>query len=149
MYRKRKQSTSDVDVEAIKEVKSHVTEQITKKVTNDIMAMLRDQGVHVRSPSNTPSSVGGWKSSCASALDAVKRDYFDRLEATPNLDNVDLLTEPTPCSLVINPRGYQMEVARGHEFPAQIELCSQPVMEHNAIVHINYVHPKHEHRLLS
>ena len=44
MYRKRKQSTSDVDVETIKEeVKSQVIEEITKKVTNDIMAMLCDQ----------------------------------------------------------------------------------------------------------
>jgi hypothetical protein len=43
IYRKRKQSTSDVDVEAIKEkVRSQVTEEATKKVTNDIMAMLRD-----------------------------------------------------------------------------------------------------------
>ena len=31
MYRKRKQSTSDVDVEAIKEVKSQVIEEITKR----------------------------------------------------------------------------------------------------------------------
>ena len=77
------------------------------------MAMLRDQGVHLRSPSNTPSPVVGQKSSCASASDVVERDYFDGLEATLDLDTVDLLTEPTPCSLVINPRGYQMEVARG------------------------------------
>jgi len=56
MYRKRKQSTSDVDVEAIKEeVRSQVTEEVTKKITHDIMAMLRDQGVHLRSPSNTPT----------------------------------------------------------------------------------------------
>ena len=41
MYKKRKQSTSDVDVEAIKEeVRSQVTEEVTKKVTHDIMAML-------------------------------------------------------------------------------------------------------------
>ena len=107
MYRKRKQSTSDADVEAIKEeVKSQVTEEITKKVTNDIMDMLCDQGVHLSSPSNTPSPIGGRKSSCASASDAVKRDYINGLEATPDLDIVDLLTEPTPCSLVINPRGY-------------------------------------------
>ena len=103
----------------------------------------------MRSPSNTPSPIGGRKSRCASASDAVERDYIDGLEATPDPDTVDLLTEPTPCSLVINPRGYKMEVARGREFPAQIELCSQPVMEHNAIVHINYVHSKHEDRLLS
>ena len=81
-------------------------EEITKQVTNDIMAMLHDQGVHLRSPSNTPSPIGGWKSSYTSALDAVKRDYFDGLEATPNPDIVDLLIELTPCSLVINPGGY-------------------------------------------
>ena len=67
MYRKRKQSTSDVHVEAIKEeIGSQVTEEVTKKITHDIMAMLRDQGMHLRSPSNTPSPVGGRKSSCAS-----------------------------------------------------------------------------------
>ena len=49
MYRKRKKSTSDVDVEAIKEeVRSQVIEEVTKKVTHDIMAMLCDQGVHLR-----------------------------------------------------------------------------------------------------
>ena len=49
MYKKRKQSTSDVDVEAIKEeVRSLVIEEVTKKVTHDIMAMLCDQGVHLR-----------------------------------------------------------------------------------------------------
>ena len=107
MYRKRKRSTSDVNVGAIKEeVKSQVIEEITKKVTNDIMAMLCFQGVHLRSPSNTPSPIGGRKSSCALASDAVERDYFDELEATLDPDTVDLLTEPTLCSLVINPRGY-------------------------------------------
>ena len=42
-----------------------------------------------------------------------------------------------------------MEVARGWVFPAQTELCSQPVMEHHVIVNIDYVHPEHEDRLLS
>ena len=47
MYRKRKHS--NVDVEAIKEeVRSPVTQEVTKKVTQDIMAMLREQGVHFR-----------------------------------------------------------------------------------------------------
>ena len=103
MYRKRKQSTSDADVEAIKEeVRSQVTEEVTKKITHDIMAMLRDQGVFLRSPYNTPSLVGGRKSSCASASDVVERDYFDGPEATLDPDIVDLLIEPTLCSLVIN-----------------------------------------------
>ena len=90
MYRKRKQSTSDVNVEAIKEVRSQMIEEVTKKFTHDIMAMMRDQRVHLRSPSNTPSPVGGRKSSCASASDAVERDYFDAFEATPDPDTVDL-----------------------------------------------------------
>ena len=89
-----------------KKLKSQVTEEITKKVTNDIMAMLCDQGVHLRSPSNTLSPIGVRKSSCASTSDAVERDYFDGLEATPNLDTMDLLIELTLCSLVINLGGY-------------------------------------------
>jgi len=111
--------------------------------------MLHDQGVHLRSPSNTPSPIGGWKSSCALASDAVERDYFDGLEETLDPDTMDLLIEPTPCSLVINPRGYQMEVARGQVFLAQINLCSQPVMEHYALVHIDYVHSEYPDRPLS
>ena len=113
------------------------------------MAMLHDQGLHLRSPSNTPRPVGGRTSSCASASDAVDRDYIDRLEATQDLDTLDLLTEPTPCTLVINPRGYQMEVARGRVFPQQTDLCSQPVMEHYALVHIDYVHSEYPDRPLS
>ena len=42
-----------------------------------------------------------------------------------------------------------MEVARGRVFPQQSELCSQPVQEHYAIVHIDYVYPEHEDRPLS
>jgi hypothetical protein len=147
MYRKRKQSTSDVDVKAIKEVRSQVTEEVTKKVTHDIMVMLHEQGVHFRSPSNTPSLVGGRKSSCASTLDAVDNVQFDGLEVTPDI--VDLLTEPTPCTLVINPRGYQMEVTRGWVFPQQSELCSEPVLDGYVVVHIDYVYPEYEERLLS
>jgi len=70
MYRKRKHS--NVDVEAIKkEVMSQVMQEVTAKVTKDIMDMLREQGVPLRLPSNTPTSVGGRQSSCASASDAV------------------------------------------------------------------------------
>ena len=54
MYRKRKHA--NVDVEAIKEeIRSQVTQEVTQKVTQDIMALLREQGVHLRSPSNTPT----------------------------------------------------------------------------------------------
>ena len=42
-----------------------------------------------------------------------------------------------------------MEVSRGWVFPTQTKLCSQLVMEHYAVVHIDYVHPEHEDRPLS
>ena len=42
-----------------------------------------------------------------------------------------------------------MEVERGRVFPAPNELCSQPVIEHYVVVHIDYVHPEHEDRPLS
>ena len=42
-----------------------------------------------------------------------------------------------------------MEVARGQVFPAQTGLYSQLVMEHYAVVHIDYVHPEHEDEALS
>jgi hypothetical protein len=42
-----------------------------------------------------------------------------------------------------------MEVERGRVFPQQNELCSQPIMEHYAVIHIDYVHPEHVDRPLS
>jgi hypothetical protein len=51
-------------VEAIKEeVRSPLTVEIKENIKNDIMAMLRDQTVHIRSPSMTRSLVDGRKSS--------------------------------------------------------------------------------------
>jgi len=104
--------------------------------------------VHFRLPSNTPCP-GDQKSSRASASDAVDNVQFDRLEATLDPDTMDLLTEPTLCTLVINPRGYQMEVARGRVFPQQSELCSQPVQDGYAVVHVYFVYPEHEGLVLS
>jgi hypothetical protein len=140
-----------MDVEAITvEVRSQVTEELREKVTNDVIVMLRDQGMDIRdirSPTMTPSPIGGRKSSCASASGAA--DNYDGHEATPDPDTVDGLIEPTVCSQVMNPGGYQMEVARGQVFPGQTQLWSELVRENYAVVHIDYVHPEHQHRLLS
>jgi hypothetical protein len=107
-----------VDVEAIKaEVRSQVTQEVTEKVTKDIMAMLREQGVHLSLPSKTPTFVGALKSSCASASIAVCNVQLDGLGGISYPNLVDLLIEPTLCTLVINPGGYQVEVARGRVFP--------------------------------
>ena len=42
-----------------------------------------------------------------------------------------------------------MEVARGRVFPLQSELCSEPVLDGYVVLHIDYVYPEHEERLLS
>jgi hypothetical protein len=110
MYRKRKRAATsdDMDVEAITvEVRSQVIEELREKVTNDVIAMLRDQGMDIRdirSPTMTPSPIGGRKSSYASASGAA--DNYDGHEATPDLDTVDDLIEPIVCSQVMNPGGY-------------------------------------------
>lgn len=111
------------------------------------MAMLHEQGVHLRSPSNTPSPVGGRKSCCASVSDAVDYGHLDL--PSPDLDIVDLLTEPTPCTLVVNPGGYQFEVARGVVYLAQSGLLSQPVLDGYAVVRVDYVNLDHTERVLS
>ena len=36
-----------------------------------------------------------------------------------DLDSIDVLTDPTPCALLIYPGGYQIEVARGLFYPKQ------------------------------
>jgi hypothetical protein len=104
-----------------------VTQEVTKKVTQDIMALLREQGMHFRSPSNTPSPVGGRRSSCALASDALDNGQFNGPKVLPDPDTMDLLTEPTLCTLVINFGGNQMEVARAQVFPQQSELYSESI----------------------
>jgi len=141
MYRKRKR----VDVEAIKEevrsqvtqeVTEKVTQDVTEKVTNDIMTKLLERGIDLRSPSN-PTSMFSLKSSCASASGALCNVQLD------------LLIEPTLCTLVINPGGYQVVVARGRVFPQQKQLYSVPVQDGYAIVLIDFVYPEHEGYVLS
>ena len=100
------------------------------------MAMLLERGIDLRSPSNTPTMFS-FKSSCASASGALCNVQLD------------LLTEPIVCTLVLNPRGYQVEVARGRVFPLQSELCSEPVLDGYVVLHIDYVYPEHEDRPLS
>ena len=81
----------------------------------------------LRSPSNTPTSVGGRQSSGASASEAVCNAQLDGLGGIPDPNVVDLLTEPTTCTLVINPGGKMEVVATGRVFPKRNELYSLPV----------------------
>jgi hypothetical protein len=143
MYRKRKRS--NVDMEAIKEeVRSQLTIEVTAKVTRDIMDMLREHGVPLVSPSNTTTSVGGRQSSCASASDAVCNAQLDKLGVILDPNVVDLLTDPTACTLIINPRGKMEVVATGRVFPKQTELYSPPVQDGYVVVHVDFVYQEHE-----
>jgi hypothetical protein len=143
MYRKRKRS--NVDMEAIKEeVRSQLTKEVTVKVPRDIMDMLREHGVPLMSPSNTATSVGGRQSSCASNSDAVCNAQLDGLGLIPDPNVVDLLTDPTACTLIINPRGKMEVVAIGRVFPKQTELNSPPVQDGCVVVHVDFVYREHE-----
>jgi hypothetical protein len=139
MYRKRKRS-DDVDVEALKdELREELRVELTQDITEGIMAKLREQGMNLVPSSNTLSCVGGMKSSCASAPD---EDSNVHLDGHPN--PLDLLTEPTLCTLVINPGGYQVEVGRGKVFPQQTHIYSVPVLDGYVVVLVEFVYPQHE-----
>jgi len=159
MYRKRKRS--DVDVEAItaqvrqeitaqvtEDVTAKVTKEVSAKVTQDIMSYLADQGFHIRPPpSRTPSPACGRRSSCASASNAVANELeLENISFDP--DTIDLLKQPTQCSLVANLRGYQVVVAEGRVFPQEIELQSVPIDYEHAVVQVEYVHLGYEDYVL-
>ncbi|XP_021308219.1 uncharacterized protein LOC110432337 isoform X3 [Sorghum bicolor] len=159
MYRKRKRS--DVDVEAItaqvrqeitaqvtEDVTAKVTKEVSAKVTQDIMSYLADQGFHIRPPpSRTPSPACGRRSSCASASNAVANELeLENISFDP--DTIDLLKQPTQCSLVANLRGYQVVVAEGRVFPQEIELQSVPIDYEHAVVQVENVHPGYEDYVL-
>lgn len=119
MYRKRKRANS-VDVEVIKA-------ELRAEVTQDIISMLASQGLQLQPISRGPSPAPGRRSSCASASGAGNHAEADPMQVDPNLDaeldtkdlhdTIDLLIEPTPCSLVATRGGYQMGVAKDLVYP--------------------------------
>ncbi|CAD6251285.1 unnamed protein product [Miscanthus lutarioriparius] len=162
MYIKRKRSGAvDVDVQAIaaqvrqevtaqvtQEVTAKVTKEVTSKVTQDVMSYLVDQGLLVRPPSSrTPSPACGRRSSCASASNAVPND----LELGPSSvapDTIDLLEEPTQCSLVVNLGNYRPVVAEGRVLPKEFVLESVQIDYDYAIVQVECVHQGYEDYVL-
>ncbi|GJN34839.1 hypothetical protein PR202_gb23538 [Eleusine coracana subsp. coracana] len=72
--------------------------------------------------------------------------YQEQRDLDP--DSIDRLSEPTPCSLVINPRGYQREVARGQVYPQQTILHTIPILDGYVVVKVEFVHPTFAHHVL-
>lgn len=156
MYRKRRRSSS-VDVEAIT---AQVTEEVTAKVTKEVSALLQAAGLLQlpslllgnRAQSPAPGTPGtGRRSSCASASEGEcnnlketpheapeKNDSGQDVQVEP--DSIDLLTEPTTCSLLIVLAGHHIEVARGRVFPDQTVLHTVPLLEDHVVVQVEYVH---------
>lgn len=60
------------------------------------------------------------------------------------LDSMDYLTEPIPCSLICYPEGHQMEVSRGQVYPQQTVLHTVPILDGYAAVKVEFVHLKLE-----
>ncbi|KAJ1255962.1 hypothetical protein BS78_K127600 [Paspalum vaginatum] len=135
MCRKRRQFNA-VDVEAI-----------TAQVTQDVIAKVTQQ---ISAPSPTPGTprTRRW-SSCASALEvecnhlketpcetAEKNDAGEDVQAEP--DSINLLTEPTTCSLLIVLAGHHIEVTRGWVFPHQTVLHMAPLLEDHVVIQVEY-----------
>ncbi|TVU00972.1 hypothetical protein EJB05_53584, partial [Eragrostis curvula] len=57
--------------------------------------------------------------------------------ATP--DSIDILTEPTPCSLLISLGGHQIEAARGQVYPKQDVVHTVRVRDGYAVVKVEFL----------
>jgi len=168
MYRKRKR-TASVDVEKMKA-------ELRAKVTEDIMSMLAAQGLQIQPISRNPSPTPGWRICCAFAseptnvdgnnkedhhedMDLMREDVENREDQHDDmdllmrgrdldLDSIDVLTDPTPCALLIYPGGYQIEVARGLVYPKQTELHTVPILDEHVVVKVEYVHMNFDDHVL-
>jgi len=162
MYRQRKRTTS-VDAEKIKS-------ELRAEMTEDLMTMLAAQGLPIQPFSKNPNPAPGRRSSCASASEPAnvdgnnKEDHRDNMDLMRvdvenreedqhddmalDLDSIDVLTDPTPCALLIYPGGYQIEVARGLVYPQQTELHTVPVLDGYVVVKVEFVHMNFDDHML-
>ena len=130
MYRKRK--SPGALAEAYREEFGPQLDELTAKVA------ALESGGHGSLPANTPSRVGGVKSSCVREADSD-----DEPDAA-----VEILSTSAPCTLAVKTRGYLVEVARGMVYPNQLHLKGQPILEGHSIVSIDHVTPDFEATLL-
>ena len=63
-------------------------------------------------------------------------------------DTIDLLTEPTQCSLLADLRGLRVVVVEGQVFPKQVELHTVPIQYDHAVVQVECVCQGHEDHVL-
>jgi len=162
MYRKRKRTTS-VDAEKIKS-------ELRAEMTEDLMTMLAAQGLPIQPFSKNPNPAPGRRSSCVSASEPAnvdgnnKEDHRDDMDLMRvdvenreedqhddmalDLDSIDVLTDPTPCALLIYPGGYQIEVARGLVYPQQTELHTVLILDGYVVVKVEYVHMNFDDHVL-
>ncbi|CAD6258516.1 unnamed protein product [Miscanthus lutarioriparius] len=131
MYRKRKRSGAvDVDVQAIaaqvrEEVTAQVTQEVTAKVTKEVTSKVTQDVMSYLADQGLllgPSSVAP--------------------------DTIDLLEEPTQCSLVVNLGNYRPVVAEGRVFPKEFVLESVQIDYDYAIVQVECVHQGYEDYVL-
>ncbi|RLN30281.1 hypothetical protein C2845_PM05G19040 [Panicum miliaceum] len=123
MYRKKKRTRSDADKEEI------VGEAITR-----VMELLRVAGMHILDGLCIPQS--GHKSSCEEESH-VNEDYNIE-DPPPEQDTIDLLTEPTKCSL-LDGSGYDMDLALATDYPNRETCHTVPVEYGYAVVQPTYV----------
>ncbi|CAN6328818.1 unnamed protein product [Urochloa humidicola] len=113
MYRKKRKKKSDVDKEEI------VSETITR-----VMHILRVACVNIPADLSLPQA--GYQSSCEEELQQVSNEE-------PLVDTIDLLSEPTKCSL-LDGSGNNMELALAIVYPKQETYHTVPVQDGCAVV---------------
>ena len=125
MYKKRKRSVP-IDVEAL-------TQSIREIIYQDILQRFAAQGVIIPSAPAGGSPIAGHKSSQASR-------EVEQLVFSPSVepDTIDLLDGSTPCSVVMRPGGYYIEVAKGQVHSNVQVLHMVPISLGYAVVFMDF-----------
>lgn len=119
-------------------------EALRRSILNEVANRLQIAGIDVSlafGPTLPPPALTGFKSSCASkevegpvASSVPVRSVQSPAMPSVEPDTIDLLEGPTPCSLVMKPGGYTIELARGVVLPGQTVCHTVPVGPDFAVV---------------
>ncbi|KAG2577187.1 hypothetical protein PVAP13_6NG288712 [Panicum virgatum] len=131
MYRKKKKRRSDVD-----------KKEIVGEAINRVMELLRVAGVPIPDGLCLTQSVQNRSSDNTTEEDVpINKGQND---GPPQPDTIDLLTEPTKCSL-LDGSECDMELALGTVYPNQQTCHTVPVQNGYAVVQPTYVWPNARH----
>ncbi|TVU23838.1 hypothetical protein EJB05_26221, partial [Eragrostis curvula] len=150
---------ADINVDQLKDdLRSELKSEVTREVIAHFSEILAAQGLQIVPISPGPSPIGARKSSCASQNGPGAGEDNDAMMDVSNEENpppahededsIDLLTGPTPCSLMLNVAGHIIKVGRGQVHPKQDVIHCAKVREGYVVVRVDYVHADFVNELL-